>query len=265
MTTRLIRLREVEFAVQAGTTAQHNRFWNRLDRGTWEPDTFRVIDAHTDAETLAVDCGAWIGPTVLYTAQRAGLCVGFEPDPEAFRVLTGNIALNAGKPWVDRLCVFPEAIHSSGAPVRIKTTGGEGGDSMSSALNLNPKTGWTVQSRRLQDVLKDFRASFRKVFVKIDVEGGEYDILPGIAEIMADEDVALLVSFHHRRLKLALDDRHDRPQDALDERSQILTRVAEALPWHRSIRSIDGTALEQGSVRKAAMAGNSFAVDILID
>jgi hypothetical protein len=79
-----ISINDLGFAVESEKVGQHDRFWSKVNRGAWEVDTYRVIDAHTDAQTLAIDCGAWIGPTVLYTAQRAGLCVGFEPDPVAY-------------------------------------------------------------------------------------------------------------------------------------------------------------------------------------
>lgn len=258
-----ISINDLGFAVESEKVGQHDRFWSKVNRGAWEVDTYRVIDAHTDAQTLAIDCGAWIGPTVLYTAQRAGLCVGFEPDPVAYETLMNNIKLNASALWAKKLKVLNEAIHSSGKPIQIAAAG-NGGDSMTSALNVEHATAWTVKTRKLQDVIKAYRASFKKVFVKIDVEGGEYDILPGIKDVMADTRNSFLISFHHRRLKLALEHDCATKAEAHEKLVATVSRVVDALPWERGIRTIEGELLERAAVEQIVAKGKGFAMDIVI-
>lgn len=262
MTAAKVSVQDCGFIVQAGAVAQHDRFWDKVNRGTWESSTFRTIDNHTHPDTLAIDCGAWIGPTALYMAQRAGLCLAFEPDPVAYATLSSNHDLNADAPWISRLKIFNEAIHSSGAPIQIA---GAGGNSMTSALNINAETSWTVRTRRLQDILGEYRGGFPKVFVKIDVEGGEYDILPSIADVLADTSVSFLISFHYRRLKLALDHKHETAALAAEELAATLGSVIGALPWERNIRTIEGEVLQRKSVEQAAGRGRGFAAELMID
>ncbi len=263
MTTTINSTTNGEFIVESGVVPLHDRFWDKVSRGVWEAETFLAIDSHTDSKTLAIDCGAWIGPTAFSMAQRAGLCLAFEPDPMAFSTLFANQRLNAGAPWINRLKIFNEGIHSSGAPIQF---GGTGGDSMTSALNSdNAENSWTVKTRRLQDVLAEYRAGFKKVFIKIDVEGGEYDIVPSIAEILADKNVSALISFHHRRMKLSFERKHEKPAQAAEEIAATLGRIIAALPWKRKIRTLDGTLLQREAVEQGAALGRSFGAELLID
>ena len=62
-------------------TRDDDAFWDRLEQGHWEPETLAVFDHYIGPETLHVDIGSWIGPTLLYAAERARLAIGFEPDP----------------------------------------------------------------------------------------------------------------------------------------------------------------------------------------
>lgn len=262
MTTDIL-IDGTEFTVKSGQYPKHDRFWKRVNRGYWETDTFRVIDQSVDTDTLAIDCGAWIGPTVLYTAQRAGLCVAFEPDPVAHGTLVANLELNQDQPWADRIRVFNQAIHPSGEPITISANG-EGGDSMTSALYFERATSWSVTTRRLQDVIKEFRGDYPKVFIKIDVEGGEYEILPAISDILRDQSFSFLISFHHRHLKHATYHERESEQEAEAEFVRKLQNVVEALPWGRKICNLEGEELRHRKALRVTSRGRSFAKEVFI-
>ena len=80
METRTIRKNNVTFLVRAD---QHQRFWTKVEDGSWEPETFGVFDRFVTRETTYLDVGSWEGPTLLYAGQRAKTAYGFEPDPVA--------------------------------------------------------------------------------------------------------------------------------------------------------------------------------------
>ena len=105
---RTITIGNYAFAVEPGA---HRRFWERVARGDWEPETFVIFDRFIREDTLFVDIGAWIGSTALYGVQRADLCIAFEPDPVAFAELEINVAVNAGEEWTKRLKINECAIH----------------------------------------------------------------------------------------------------------------------------------------------------------
>lgn len=178
-------------------------FWGLVQKNHWEPDTYAVFHRCIDATTLVVDFGAWIGPTCLYSAQLGEVCLAFEPDPVAFEMLKENFVLNKGAPWARRLKIFNEAITSDGAPVTLGSNG-ELGDSMSSQIFSNSKTTWTVSSRTIAAVLNEYRATNQSVFLKIDVEGAEYELIPTIQSVLIDPLVSAQIALHPEVLEQSL-------------------------------------------------------------
>lgn len=182
-------------------------FWGLIQKNHWEPDTYEVFHRCIDATTLVVDFGAWIGPTCLYSAQLSEVCLAFEPDPVAFEMLKENFVLNKSAPWAKRLKIFNEAITSDGAPVTLGSNG-ELGDSMSSQILSNSKTTWTVSYRTIPAVLNEYRAPNQSVFLKIDVEGAEYELIPSIQSVLIDPLVASQIALHPDALEQGLRETH---------------------------------------------------------
>src|SRR6185312_4907037 len=56
---------------------------------------------------------------------------------------------------------------------------GEGGDSVSSLLFGNRRTHWTVQALSFEDFLRRYQIGDCS-FIKMDIEGGEYALLPSM-------------------------------------------------------------------------------------
>lgn len=173
-------------------------FWERVGRGDWEPLTFAAFDRFIDPDRTYIDIGAWIGPTVLYAARRAHRCVALEPDPAAFARLSRNVALNPD--LVDRIALLPLCLASVDAPVRLgNRTSSEGGDSMSSLLFAQEAVGWEVQGVTFERLLRQTGAQDCS-FLKIDIEGGEFDLLPAMAESLAALRPTVHLSLHPRFL-----------------------------------------------------------------
>ena len=166
-------------------------FWKEFSAGSWEPDTFAVFDQFVDRHTLHLDVGAWIGPTVLYAATRAAKVIGFEPDPVAYGFLQKNVAAN---PQLAPIQVEHVAIAPRNERIRIGSRGAPG-DSMSSELFATCETTWEIQGRTLDTYLDPWPES-DPVFIKIDIEGGEYHLLPSLAKLLRRPNLTLLLSLH---------------------------------------------------------------------
>ncbi|WP_241525582.1 FkbM family methyltransferase [Pseudophaeobacter leonis] len=150
----------------------HSKFWRKAASGSWEPETFAVLDAHLDKSHDYLDIGAWIGPTVLYGAARARRVYCFEPDPVAFRYLAWNLELNK----VANVSAFSAALSQGVGIARMASFGGEAGDSMTSLLN-DGEHGSDVITLGWEDFASSADLS-RVSLVKMDIEGAEFDVLP---------------------------------------------------------------------------------------
>ena len=169
----------------------HVDFWNKAASGTWEPNTYKILSHFLDDQKNYCDIGAWIGPTVLQAAQLARNVVCFEPDPTAYRYLRWNIDLYALK----NVTSYSFALAESMSISRMASHRGKPGDSMTSLLFDNEGSGVDVLTLQWQQFLEMSPVN-QFDFIKIDIEGGEYQLLPNLKSYLAKEKPVVYLSTH---------------------------------------------------------------------
>lgn len=170
-------------------------WWKRVETGRWEPNTFKIFDDFLSTDCIYLDIGSWIGPTVLYAAQLAKRTYAFEPDPIAYQELEVNVHANKNTEWVSRLTIYNKAIASSSGTIKLGSRG-SGGDSMSSSLFSDEKTNWEVEAITLEQLVEAEKLQDEELFIKIDIEGGEYELIPRLKTAFHKYNVVLFLSIH---------------------------------------------------------------------
>lgn len=187
-------LKVIAGGVSYNASLEDADFWEQVSEGTWEPATFSAIGSHISSETVFLDFGTWIGPITLFAATKAKSVLSFEPDPEALRRLEINIALNPE--LAPKIKVVSKAIWPVASQLEMRA-GCEPGDSMSSLVHASGDKTWKVDTITPGEVAAMLPAG-APVFIKIDVEGAEYDIVPALGPLLNRKNVAVLISFHPR-------------------------------------------------------------------
>ncbi|CAF2254585.1 unnamed protein product [Rotaria magnacalcarata] len=145
------------FSVNRTIITLFDIWWRKDFTGGGENGTFGVFQKFLTPNTVHIDFGAWIDPTVLFAANIAKRVIAFECDPYAARELIANIRVNpylSHKISVSSLCIS-DHIHSTkmtghgGSGSTIKTVGKE---HCSLIANIT-KTEWTVHCVPLLRVL----------------------------------------------------------------------------------------------------------------
>ncbi|MBE1282495.1 MAG: FkbM family methyltransferase [Rhodobacteraceae bacterium] len=193
----------------------HSKFWRKASAGSWEPETFAVLQDHLDRDHDYLDIGAWIGPTVLFGARKARRVICFEPDATAFRHLAWNLELNG----ITNVSAFPVALSQGFGLARMASFGGEAGDSMSSLLT-DGQHGTDVMTIGWEAFAQATDLS-RVSLVKMDIEGAEFDVLPHLIPWLKQHRPALFLSTHGPYLDEAT--RHDRLAQLADQLSFYAT------------------------------------------
>jgi FkbM family methyltransferase len=153
-------------------------FWPMWEDGRWEPGTHEIVEEYAKGRRC-VDIGAWVGPVTLWMAQAGAVDVrAFEPDPVAFGVLRTNMLLN-NLPCLVQLA--DEAV--TGDWARTDLTSLDFGESES---GIQPGHKIRVPSLPVE------RACLNAEFVKVDIEGAEYGLLPELAKV----GCPMLISLH---------------------------------------------------------------------
>ena len=175
-------------------------FWDKAEAGQWEPETLAALEDAVTAGCDVLDIGAWVGPTVLFSgALGAGRIVAVEADPRALELLRGNLAANPD--LAARVTVVAAAASPDGAPVKLGAAR-KRGDSMSSALLSASADVWEAPGVTPAALFAELDGEAPLV-VKIDIEGGEYALLPALAAILPERCRKLLVAFHPALLAAA--------------------------------------------------------------
>lgn len=205
----------------------HISFWSKVDAGTWEPQTFTILDSILDPGGTHLDIGAWIGPTVLYAAHRAEKVFCLEPDRVAYMYLLANLKLNK----LDNVIAFNMAVSDKSGLARMASPRGKRGDSMTSLLYPQGDYGMDVVVIAWQQWLE---LAEYQVFssIKIDIEGGEFALLPAMQSYLQRHKPVLYLSLHphllpttQRQLEMA------RLVDLLKPiYGGVLSKVGEKLP-----------------------------------
>jgi FkbM family methyltransferase len=212
-------------------------FWGLVDRGTWEPETFAVLEKYLSPDKDCLDLGAWAGPVTLYASRKARTVFAVEPDPGALLSLLANLGLNNVSH--DKVVVLQAALGSAdewrsfGAPQFL-------GDSKA-GVGVNPM--FYAPTVSFSTLLR--MVPIRDLgFLKMDIEGGEEFALPAMARWLAFFKPTMLVSFHPKA--------YTHPAAS--------TLLSGCLKPYTYLYHPDGTPMDVARVSEKIWAGDNFTV-----
>jgi FkbM family methyltransferase len=212
----IINKRNTTFQV----TGNHKKwFLNSIHNGNWEEETFNVLDEYQNKEKIYLDIGSWVGPTVLYSADKFKHIYSFEPDPIAVETLEKNISINN----FQNITVIKKAISNKNGNCDFGGNG-ELGNSMSTLLvglenkeeffngygeenqflskEIRKQDVINIESITIEHFLKEYNLDPKNIgLIKIDIEGGEIIVVPSIKTFLEKYKPNLYISLHYVFLK----------------------------------------------------------------
>lgn len=157
-----------------------------------------MFNHHLNSGSVYCDIGAWIGPTVMLAASRCKTVYCFEPDTVAYENLLCNIRLNA----LRNVIPFNLAVSSFSGLCQMSSFGGALGDTMTSVLK-SEKHGDVINVPAMTwDLIVDTFKLGKIDFIKMDVEGAEFELLPSMQPYLSKNLPTLYLSTHAPYLKL---------------------------------------------------------------
>lgn len=142
--------------------------------GIHEPEIISVINRHTSRGDTVLDIGGYIGYhtlTLRKSVGSEGYVIAFEPDPNNAALLKQSISLNN----LTNVRVEQLALGSTTEQVELSISD-EGPSLPTTVKTYQDAERISVKSTSLSHYLENNKLSDVS-FAKIDVEGGEYDIL----------------------------------------------------------------------------------------
>ncbi len=167
----------------------NKKFWLRVADNQWEADTFSFLDRCLKPDSIYLDVGAWIGPTVLFAAKRCHKVYCIEPDAVAYEKLLANLRMNE----VHNVLPFHGALHSENCPVQITNSDHFGNSE--TRVQTSAEGGITVVGIKIS-VFIDWWKIDRIDLLKMDIEGAEFDLIPSLIHFLDRYKPAVHLSLH---------------------------------------------------------------------
>lgn len=168
-------------------------FWRKVRKGKWEPETFEVLSQSLKPESVYCDVGTWIGPTVLYAAKHCRQVICFEPDPLAYKHLTTNLHANN----IRNVDSYNVALAKGTGVYQMGSFGSSLGDSMTSLLKKDDDSSGSFKALVLDwDMALDLFSLQKVDVLKIDVEGGEFSLIPAMKDYLLEYKPVVWLSLH---------------------------------------------------------------------
>ena len=154
---------------------------------------------------IVIDVGAHIGPYTLKTAKRVGWngkVIAIEADPENFDILNRNIQLNK----LTNVIALNYAAYFKEDKIRLyllkvdKSSYTKYNTIMIDRAQYNNEKKFVeVKANTLDYLLQSIGIKHEQVnWIKIDVEGAEFDVLKGAKDILSkSKDISLLIEIHN--------------------------------------------------------------------
>ena len=178
-------------------------FWSSLENGNWEPDTISFLNQRINNSVDFIDVGAANGSISLIAALHGARVLAFEAEEFIFNVAKRNFELNSG--LKDQIEIRNIAVSDNdGILVYSKATNPKIISSI--MFGAGPGAGNTIQIKSLNSVIDEFHQSGRKLIIKIDIEGAEWNILNNLEVLkgLSEHGATLLLAVHpgfHRPFK----------------------------------------------------------------
>jgi FkbM family methyltransferase len=140
---------------------------------------------------IVVDIGAYIGDFALYASEELGARVfAYEPTAENFALLSENVALNSA---AGRVAALQQAVGPDGhLTLNVEA---DNDDIHSSAYWYDGAEARQVESVSLDTLIAEHNLD-RIDLLKVDCEGGEYDILPTATDDALAKVAAVVAELH---------------------------------------------------------------------
>ena len=175
-------------------------FWDYFQKGLWESDTLSMIDTVAADRTIFLDIGGWIGPTALWAAFRQKTVYTFEPDPVALKALRRNLELNPV--LADHISVIPSAVGRADGDLELFSA--KPGMSETSVFQRVQRNNVpqdfgnriVVPVIDINQFIRSLSPNEHKIFIKMDIEGAEFELLPHLAESVRKYDIVVAVTIH---------------------------------------------------------------------
>ena len=188
------------FLIENNENNENLSFWEN-NYTYWENETFEIFDKYLSKDKIFIDIGGWIGTTAMYGSRKSKQVYSIEADNKSFNDMLNNLKINCTNNYtlinkaifnIDNIKIkFGKNIHVINSKMN---------DSMSQIYSDDVITNeyYLIETITLDNIIKKYEINVSEIsLIKVDIEGGEENILNELYDTSVKYSIPLYISFHY--------------------------------------------------------------------
>jgi len=174
-------------------------FWTNL-YATWENASFNIYDKYLSKNKIFIEIGGWIGATSMYGCRKSKHVYSIEAENQSIHDMNINLRTNC----TNNYTLIKKAVYNID---NIKLKFGKNkflenskmNDSTSHLYNENQTSDeyYLVDTITIESIIQNYQINPSEIgLIKVDIEGGEENILNDLNDIYKKYKIPMYVSFH---------------------------------------------------------------------
>jgi len=171
-------------------------FWKN-NFHNWENETLCILDKYLDKNSTFIDLGGWVGTTCMYASRKCKHVYVVEADIESLQ----DLKLNCKNNCDDNITIINNAIYNEDS---LEILFGPNQNNENEILNTSTSQIRTIKGRdcyyvksiTLDTIINNY--SIKDIsLIKVDIEGGEENILEELLIFSNKYNIPIYISFHY--------------------------------------------------------------------
>ena len=188
------------FLIENDANNQNLPFWRDVFRD-WESDTFVVLDKYLAKNRIFVDIGGWIGTMAMYGSRKSKHVYSVEADRKALDDMSKNLKTNCTANYT----VINKVIYNKDdmqiAFGKNKFLPNSKMNDSTSQIYCDGESSsecFLAETITLESIIEQYHIDPTEIgIIKVDIEGGEENILHDLNKIYTNYNVPIYISFHY--------------------------------------------------------------------
>ena len=152
----------------------------------WENASFKVYDKYLSKNNILIEIGGWIGATSMYGCRKSKHVYSIEAETQSFDDMTINLKTNC----TNNYTLINKAIYNTD-DVKLKI-------GKNKILENQSQECYFVDTITIESLIKNYQINPSEIgLIKVDIEGGEENILNDLNDIYTKYKIPIYVSFYH--------------------------------------------------------------------
>ena len=174
-------------------------FWNDIYLN-WENNKFEILDNFLNKEKIFIDIGGWIGTTSMYGSRKSKHVYCIEADNLSFHDMSLNLKNNCDKNYT----LINKALYNiDNIEIKFGKNKFIGNSKFNDSTSQiyddgNNNDYYFIKTITIKNIINNYNINKNEIsLIKVDIEGGEENILNDLYQLNREYNIPLYISFHY--------------------------------------------------------------------